>query len=174
MRNVRAQFELSDLGKSLDRRYSIVVGDGAHSQRYTLAPKDQFSDPRWEFLLGEPLTKFAWPSHTGEGLYVTICRQYVNPKFDFSPEAYMRHDWMIGEPDVSRFRLYNPLFARACLNWPTQNGWGDNVPFSEGDSKEFAWSFYDWETKIEEKDVKYTVKRLDDSDDFKEFIITLN
>ena len=41
MRNIRAQFELTNIGKSVDRRYSIIVGDGIHSQRYTLAPKDQ-------------------------------------------------------------------------------------------------------------------------------------
>lgn len=174
MRKVRAQFELSNTGKSVDRRYTIVVGDGFHSQSYTLAPKDQFSDHRWEMLLGESLTKFAWASNTSEGLYVSIFRQYVNPAFDFSLEAYRRQSWFLAEPEVSAFRLYNPLFARACLNWPTNNGWGDSVPFSEGDIKQFTWDFDDWQTKIEEKDVKYTVQRLDDSNDFKEFIIKLD
>lgn len=175
MRKIRAQFELSNTGKAVDRRYAITVGDGWHSQVYTLAPPDQFSDHRWEMLLGESLQKFAWASNTSEGMYINIYRQYVNPKFDFSLEAYRRQDWFLAEPEVSHFRLYNPLFARPCLNWPEGGTrWGDGIPFSEGDTKQFAWEFSDWETKIEEKDVKYTVQRLDDSDDFKEFIIKLD
>ena len=51
MREIRAQFELTEKGKSLDRRYSIIVGDGIHSHNFTLAPKDQFSDHRWNMLL---------------------------------------------------------------------------------------------------------------------------
>ena len=175
MRKIKAYFELSNTGKSIDRRYSIVVGDGAHSQSFTLAPQDQFSDHRWDMLLGDSLLNCDWASNTSEGMYVTIYRQYVNPEFDFSLKQYRENNWMLAEPDVSTFRLYNPLFARACLNWPNgRNGWGDSVPFSEGDTKQFAWSFTDWQTKIEEKDVKYTVHRSDDSDDFKEFVIRLD
>jgi len=174
MREIRAQFELTDKGKSLDRRYSIIVGDGVHSQNFTLAPKDQFSDHRWDMLLGEASVHCDWCSNNSEGLYVTIVRQYVNPEFDFSIEAYRRQDWFLAEPEVTQFRLYNPLFARACLDWPTRNGWGNSVPFSEGDTKQYAWSFASWEPKIEEKDVQYTVHRLDDSDNFKEFIIKLD
>ena len=175
MREIRAQFELTEKGISVDRRYSIIVGDGIHSQIFTLAPpKDPFSDFQWHMLLGESRIKWDWCSNNGEGMYVTIVRQYVNQEFDFSPEAYVRHDWMLDEPDVSRFRLYNPLFARACLDWPTSHGWGNSVPFSEGDTKHYSWSYSSWDSKIEEKDVQYTVQRLDDSDDFKEFIIKLD
>jgi len=175
MREIRAQFELTQKGISVDRRYSIIVGDGIHSQNFTLAPpKDPFSDFQWNMLLGESRTKWDWCSNNSEGMYVTIVRQYVNPEFDFSPEAYMRHDWLLDAPEVTRFRLYNPLFARACLDWPTGHGWGNSVPFSEGDTKQYAWSYSVWEPKIEEKDVQYTVQRLDDSDDFKEFIIKLD
>ena len=42
------------------------------------------------------------------------------------------------------------------------------------DEKQFEWSVTDWETKIDEQHVKYTVKRLDDSDDYKEFLIRLD
>jgi hypothetical protein len=80
----------------------------------------------------------------------------------------------LDDPEVSKFRLYNPLFARACLDWPTERGWGNSVPFSEGDTKHYSWSYSVWDPKIEEKDVQYTVQRLDDSDDFKEFIIKLD
>lgn len=174
MRKVRAQFELSDKGKSVDRRYTIIVGDGFHSQSYTLAPKDQFSDHRWDMLLGEPLTSFAWPSNTNEGLYVNIVRQYVNPAFDFSLEAYRNQEWFLGEPEVAAFRLYNPWIGKPFLSWAGRGRWSDDVDFSEGDTNEFEWSFSDYETKIEEKNVKYTIHRQDDSDDFKEFIIKLD
>jgi hypothetical protein len=175
MREIRARFELTDLAKSVDRRYSIVVGDGIHSERFTLAPKDQFTDHRWEMLLGDSFLDFTWASNNGEGMYVTIARQYVDPAFDFSLEAYRRGNWFRALPEVSQFRLYNPLFARPCLNWPEGGArWGDGLPFSEGDQKQFAWSFKDWETKIEETDVQYTVKRLSDSDNYKEFLIRLD
>jgi hypothetical protein len=174
MRNIRAQFELTNTGKSVDRRYSIIVGDGIHSQRYTLAPKDQFSDHRWDMLLGEASTHCEWNSNTSEGMYITIVRQYVNPEFDFSVDAYRNHEWFLAEPEVVGFRLYNPWIGKPFLSWAGRGRWGDDVDFKEGDTNEFAWSFADWETKIEEKDVKYTVQRLDDSDNFKEFIIKLD
>lgn len=174
MRKVRAQFDLSDKGKSVDRRYTIIVGDGFHSQSYTLAPKDQFSDHRWDMLLGEPLTSFGWPSNTNEGLYVNIIRQYVNPAFDFSLEAYRNREWFIAEPEVAAFRLYNPWIGKPFLSWAGRGRWNEDVDFREGDTNEFEWSFSDYETKIEEKNVKYTIHRQDDSDDFKEFIIKLD
>jgi hypothetical protein len=175
MRKVRARFELTDLAKSVDRRYTVVVGDGAHSERFCLAPKDQFNDYRWEMLLDESHLEYTWASNSSEGMYVTIYRQYVNPQFDFSIDAYRRQDWLLALPEVSMFRLYNPFLARPCLNWPVNHtGWDSGLAFSEGDQHQFAWNFSDWETKIEEKDVQYFVKRLDDSDDFKEFLIRLD
>jgi hypothetical protein len=174
MRKIRAQFELTNTGKSVDRRYTIIVGDGIHSQRYTLAPKDQFSDHRWDMLLGESSTDCAWNSNTSEGMYITIVRQYVNPAFDFSVDAYRNREWFLAEPEVVGFRLYNPWIGKPFLSWAGRGRWSDDVDFKEGDTNEFAWSFADWETKIEEKDVKYTVHRLDDSDNFKEFIIKLD
>ncbi len=174
MRKIKARFELSEKAKSVDRRYWISLGDGCHTNSFTLGPKDQFSRPEWEFLVGPSQLSGEWHSNSDEGMYVHIHRQYVNPNFGFTPEEYQRGSWLIGQPAVSEFRLYNPLFARPCLNWPTQNGWGDGLPFSEGDQHQFAWSIEDWETKIEEKDVQYKVKRLNDSDDYKEFLITLD
>ncbi len=174
MRNIRAQFELTNTGKSVDRRYSIIVGDGVHSQSYTLAPKDQFSDHRWDMLLGEASTHCEWNSNTSEGMYITIVRQYVNPAFDFSVDAYRNHEWFLAEPEVVGFRLYNPWIGKPFLSWAGRGRWSSDISFKEGDTNEFAWSFADWETKIEEKDVKYTVQRLDDSDNFKEFIIKLD
>ena len=53
MRDIRAQFDLSKIGQQIDRRYTVHVGDGFHSQSFTLAPPDQFSkDHRWDMLLG--------------------------------------------------------------------------------------------------------------------------
>lgn len=175
MRKIRAQFELSKKGQSLDRRYVIAVGDGFHSETYTLAPPDQFSDHKWDMLLGDSHLTCEWASNTEEGMYVTILRQYVNPDFDFSdPEAYRRQDWLIAEPDVSVFRLYNPFLARPFLSWGGKSRWTDDVPFSEGDSHDYTWSFSDWDSKIKETDVLYTIERLGDSDNFKEFKITLD
>lgn len=175
MREIRAQFELTDRAIAVDRRYCISLGDGIHSTSFTLGPKDQFSKPEWEFLVGPSVLSASWHSNNGEGMYVHICRQYVNPNFGFTPKEYQENSWLLGLPEVSHFRLYNPFLARPCLNWP-ENGtrWGEGIPFSNGDQKQFAWSFEDWETKIEEKDVQYTVKRLDDSDDYKEFLIRLD
>ena len=174
MRKVRAQFELTKKGQDVDRRYTIIVGDGIHSQNYTLAPKDQFSDHRWDMLLGESLTSCEWTSNTNEGLYVTVVRQYVNPKFDFSIDAYRNREWFLAAPEVTGFRLYNPWIGKPFLSWSGRGRWNDDVDFKEGDTNEFTWSFSDWETKIEEKDVKYTIHRFDDSDNFKEFIIKLD
>ncbi len=174
MREIKAKFELTQRAISVDRRYWISLGDGIHTYSFTLGPKDQFSRPEWEFLVGPSQLSGEWHSNNGEGMYVHIYRQYVNPNFDFTPEAYQRQGWLIGQPEVSNFRLYNPILARPCLNWPEGNRWGDGLPFSEGDQHQFAWSIEDWETKIEEKDVQYTVKRLNDSDDYKEFLITLD
>lgn len=174
MKEIKARFELTERAIAVDRRYWISLGDGIHTSSFVLGPKDQFSRPEWEFLVGPSQLSGEWHSNNGEGMYVHIHRQYVNPEFDFTPEAYQRHNWLIGEPVVSEFRLYNPLFARPCLNWPTKNGWGDGLPFSEGDQHQFAWSIDDWETKIQEKDIQYTVKRLNDSDDYKEFLIRLD
>lgn len=175
MRDIRAQFELSGLGQQVDRRYIIAVSDGVHSKTFTLAPPDQFSkDHRWDMLLGHSSLHGDWVSNSDEGMYVTICRQYVNPDFDFSIEQYQNRQWLLGQPDVSSFRLYNPWIGRPFLSWAGKRGWTTDVSFSEGDSYQFAWSFSDWETKIEENDVKYSIQRLDDTNDFKEFIIKLD
>jgi len=175
MREIRARFELSEKAKSVDRRYCISLGDGIHTEFFTLAPEDQFSSFQWQFLLGESKLDGTWHSNNSEGMYVHIYRQYVNPNFGFTPQEYQQESWLLAEPEVSHFRLYNPFLARPCLDWPIKyTQWGNSIPFSEGDQHQFSWSFSDWETKIEEKDVKYTVKRLDDSDDYKEFLIVLD
>ena len=175
MRKIRAHFELTKTGIAVDRRYVIVVGDGSHSQSFVLGPQDQFSRAEWEFLVGPTQQSIEWHSDTNEGMYVTISRQYVNPNFDFTQEGYLRQDWLIGLPEVSQFRLYNPFIGRPFISWPiNHSSWGNNDPFSEGDEKQFEWSVTDWETKIDEQHVKYTVKRLDDSDDYKEFLISLD
>lgn len=175
MRKIRARVKLTEKAISVDRRYSVVLGDGFHSERFCLAPNDQFSDHRWDMLLGQSHLDFTWASNSAEGMYVTIARQYVNPAFDFSIEEYRRGKWLLGQPEVSEFRLYNPFLARPCLNWPVSyNSWDSGLPFSEGDQHQFAWSFSDWETKIDEKDVQYTVKRLNDSEYYKEFLIRLD
>lgn len=175
MRKIRLQIELTEKAVALDRRYWISLGDGFNGSAFTLAnPDDQFSDTKWQFILGEPHLSGSWSSITSEGMYVHISRQYVNPNFDFSQEEYQRQSWLIGNPEVSSFRLYNPLFARPCLNWDINNRWSDGQPFSEGDQFQYAWSFADWETKIEEREVQYYVKRLDDSDNYKEFLIRLD
>lgn len=174
MREIRAQFELTEKAISVDRRYVVVVGDGIHSERFVLGPKDQFSRPEWDFLVGPSELSVTWHSNNGEGMYVHIARQYVNPKFDFTPDAYRREEWLLDLPEVSHFRLYNPLFARPCLNWPNGNRWGTGIPFSEGDQHQFAWDYASYELKIKESDVQYYVKRLDDTDDYKEFLIRLD
>lgn len=180
MKNIRAQFKLSEHAIAVDRRYVVTVGDGVHSSRFVLGPHDQFDRPEWEFLVGPSTVSGEWRSDRDEGMYVHIYRQYVNPEFDFSIEGYKREQWLWDLPEVSCFRLYNPLFARPCLNWPDPktNGWASGQPFSEGDQHSYAWDFtlQDYESReirSVEKDVQYRVKRLADTD-FKEFLITLD
>ena len=175
MRKIRLQIELTEKAIALDRRYWVSLGDGFNGSSFTLArPDDQFSDLRWQFILGDPKLSASWSSITSEGMYVHISRQYVNPHFGFTPEEYQRESWLIGDPEIASFRLYNPWFARPCLNWIENSRWNDGQPFSEGDQCQYAWSFADWETKIEENDVQYYVKRLADSDNYKEFLIRLD
>ena len=174
MRKIRAKFELTEKAIGVDRRYRISVGDGWNSTTFSLAPEDQFSSPGWQSLLGESTLDNTWQTSTDEGMYVTIFRQYVNPNFGFTPEEYTNNSWLIAEPIISEFRLYNPFLARPCLNWSERDHWSSGQPFSEGDQFQYDWNFSDWETKIEETNVHYTVKRLDDSDDFKEFLIRLD
>lgn len=176
MRKIRTKFELSEKGISVDRRYVIVVGDGVHGERFVLGPKDQFSRPEWEFLVGPSNLSATWHSDTDEGMYVTFARQYVNPNFDFEPDSYRRGDFLLDLPDVQEFRLSNPLFARPGLSWPNKGrtGWIWADSYSEGDEHQYSWSYENWELKLSETDVRYTVKRLNDSDDYKEFLVRLD
>lgn len=174
MREIRARFELTEKAISLDRRYWISLGDGIHTESFTLGPKDQFSRPEWEFLVGPSLLSGSWHSNNGEGMYVHIFRQYVNPDFDFSMEGYQNQGWLLGLPEVAEFRLYNPILARPCMNFPKGDRWGDGIPFSEGDQHQFGWTVDEYDFPIKEVDVQYYVKRLDDSDDYKEFLIRLD
>jgi hypothetical protein len=105
---------------------------------------------------------------------VDVWRQYPNPEFDFSIEGYQRHDWLLAEVDVTTFRLYNPLFARACLDWPHGNRWdGGSIAFSEGDRHQFGYDVNIYQFKYNEQGVQWAVKRYDDTDDYKEFELTL-
>lgn len=187
MRLIRARFEIEGNGMSKGHRYTVSVGDGIHSEVCLLTnPNDKYSkDFRWG-ILGEAKTDFTWSSQTSEGMYVTISRQYPNDNFDFTPESYKRGNWLLADVEVTHFRFYNPFLARPFLQWArSYDRWdGDEVPFSEGDQKEFAynienqWSIDDngnpYQIKIEEHGIKWTVRRNDDSDDYKEFVIRLS
>ena len=181
MRGIRARFKLEVNGQAAGHRYWISLGDGSHTDSATLASaRDAYAGWQWASLLGEPEQDHTWATASGEGMYVTVYRQYPNPKFGFEPQDYQRQNWIIAEPEVAHFRLYNPLFARACMNFsdgPTR--WGDSIPFSEGDTKTFAYSvdeyFWDGEHEpIVEHDIKWSVHRSDDSDNYKEFTVTLS
>lgn len=175
MKEIRVHIELTERAIAVDRRYCISLGDGIHGSSFVLGPKDQFSRPEWEFLVGPSQLSGEWHSNNGEGMYVRISRQYVNPNFGFTPQEYQQGSWLLGQPEVSTFRLYNPLFARPCLNFPKNSTqWGDGIPFSEGDQHQFAWTVNEYEFPIKELDVQYYVKRLGDSDDYKEFLIRLD
>lgn len=184
MKWVRARIELDQKGIDAGHRYEVVVGDGAHSESFVLAGNDKYSsDARWQMLLGESMSLFSWGGHTSEGLYVRVSRQYPNDKFDFSPEAYQRGNWLENDADVMQFRLYNPFLARPYLQFAKSNSkWdGPEFPFSEGDQKTFQYDVEDFWLQDEnkwwgkaEKGVKYTVRRNDDTSDFKEFVIRLS
>lgn len=175
MRNVRARFELDQKGIDKGHRYSITVGDGSHSEMFTLAnPSGEYSDPRWSMLLGDSRRDFSWGSQTSEGIYVSISRQYPNKDFDFEPESYKEHKWLESEVDLSAFRLYNPFLGRPFLQWDTGAKWGDSLSFSEGDQHQFSYTIDMWQFPHNEHDVQWTVRRNDDSDYYKEFVIRLS
>jgi hypothetical protein len=188
MRDIKARFEIDNKGMDKGHRYTVVVGDGFHSQLNTLAnPKDKYSkEMRWGSLLGDAKMDFTWASSRSEGMYVTIARQYPNDDFDFSPEAYIRGNWLKAQIDVANFRLYNPFWGRPFLQFSNRsNRWdGEEIAFSEGDQKQFhydienQWSIDDngnsYQMKIEEHGVQWTARRNDDSDDYKEFVIRLS
>lgn len=174
MRGIKLKMNITDLGIHQGHRYCVRVGDGSRSEIYTLAdPTDRYAGPQWSSLIGSANRAASWSTDSG-WMYVDVWRQYPNPAFDFSIESYQRHDWLLADVDVTTFRLYNPLFARACLDWPHGNKWdGGSIPFSEGDSHDFKYDVDIYQFKYNEKGVRWSVKRHDDSDNFKEFELTL-
>lgn len=175
MRNIRTRFEIDQKGIDLGHRYRITVGDGFHSELVTIAdPTGKYNAPQWQMLLGESLRDWTWSSNSSEGMYIHITRQYPNADFDFQPESYKEYGWLEAEMDVASFRLYNPFLARPFLQWDNGSKWGAELPFSEGDKHQFGYSIEQWEFKHNEKDVQWTVKRNDDSDYYKEFVIRLS
>ena len=175
MRGISLRVQLDPKALAQGQRYQVRVGDGVNSVIYTLAdPKSHYNTPQWNALLGEANASIHWQTRSSEGMYVDVFRQYPNPNFDFQPESYQRAQWLTALWDVTTFRLYNPFLARPCLDWPTKNGWGNSVPFSEWDSHSWAYSIDDYEANIHEHDVKYKVTRTNDSDDYKEFSLELS
>lgn len=174
MRGIKLQVNITDLALSRGHRYGLRMGDGANSQIYTLASTtDQYSSPQWSMLLGDSHKSIVWSTDRQE-MYVDIWRQYPNPDFDFSPEGYQHYRWLTADMDVSTFRLQNPLFMRACLDWPHGNTWsGGNVPFSEGDQHTYTYDVNQYQFKYNELGVKWNIRRNDDTDNFKEFVVTL-
>jgi len=177
MRGIRVRFEITPQAINKGHRYDISTTNGSNPHGWTLAdPKDKYSTNfAWRSLLGEPETSIVSSSNT-QTLSVQICRQIPNPHFDpMDPQSFIQHKDFQFLSDVSSFRLYNPLFARPYLQWNQ----GGSIPFSEGDEKHFAYEVekiwnerYDY--VIPEKDIQWSVHRLDDSSDFKEFLIKLD
>lgn len=174
MRGIKLEFNLTELAVQKGHRYVVRMGDGIRSEVYTLAnPTDQYNTPQWSMLVGESRKTVVWSTDRQE-MYVDIWRQYPNPAFDFSPEGYQHYEWLLAQMDVTTFRLNNPLFMRACLDWPHGNSWtGGSVPFSEGDSHTYSYDINEYQFKYNESGVKWAIKRHDDSDNFKEFAVTL-
>lgn len=183
MRNVKLRVELNGNGIDKGHRYVVRIGDGIHSELMLLAnTTDKYSSGQWTMLLGTPQTTSAWASSTNEGMYVTITRQYPNSDFDFQPESYKEEKWLENQIEVAEFRLYNPFLARPFLQWKKSNErWdGDEIPFSEGDQHQFHYDIHEWDYEKQvwwsknETGINWTVRRNDDSDDYKEFVIKLS
>jgi hypothetical protein len=181
MRGIRARIEITQQGIDKGHRYWISTTNGNDPHTYLLAGnKDIYSaDYAWRTLLGDPNTSIV-TSSPSQNLSISIWRQIPNPHFDpHNPKDYQSgKDWQCGI-DVNGFRLYNPPLARPYLQWDLGGRWGDEVPFSEGDQHQYAYDIekiwddrYDYVTP--EKGVQWTVRRLDDSDNFKEFVIKLS
>jgi hypothetical protein len=105
-------------------------------------------------------------------MYITFERQVPNPAFDFSPEAFQRQDWLKGLYAVDDFRVLNPWIGRPIMSWNVGGRWANHYSFSEGDTGYFSYAIDDYYTQFQES-AQYRVHRLDDSDNYKEFIIAL-
>lgn len=183
MRRIKLRVELNGAGIEKGHRYVVRTGDGFNSALSLLASTtDVYSKGQWPFLLGNPQTNGTWASTTSEGMYVTIFRQYPNSDFDFQPESYKKENWLENQIEVADFRLYNPFLARPFLQWNTSSThWdGEQIPFSEGDQRQFGYNIHEWDYEKQawwsknESGINWSVRRTDDSDDYKEFVIKLS
>ena len=85
MRGIHVYFVLDTIGIKAEHRYSLTLGDGNHSQVFTLAnPYSEYASDRWSPLLGESKRTVEWQTDSSAGIYVTLSRQYPNPNFEFT------------------------------------------------------------------------------------------
>ena len=174
MRGVRVQFELGAVAVANNWRYSITLGDGTPGPVVCLAnPNDQYSRPQWANLLGKAVTRAEWATSSSEGMYITFERQVPNPGFDFTdPRAYEQQGWLKGLYTVDDFRILNPWIGRPMMSWYVGARWTNHYTYSEGDTGYFKYLIDDYYTDLHETG-QYRVHRLDDSSNYKEFIIVL-
>lgn len=174
MRGIRLQFELGHRAIANNWRYTVNLSDGNPGPLTCLAnPNDQFSEVKWTSLLGVPVTNCVWTTVSAEGMYVNINRQVPDPNFNFNdPDSYQRQGWLKGLYTVDEFRVYNPWIGRPFMSWNHGNRWTNNYTFSEGDTGYFNYGIDDYYNNIQESG-QYRVHRLDDSSNYKEFIIVL-
>lgn len=174
MRGIRIQFELGHQAVANNWRYTVNLSDGLPGPSSCLAnPNDQYSEVKWTSLLGVPVTKGVWTTVSSEGMYVSLDRQLPNSEFNFNdPDQYQRREWIKALYPVTELRIYNPWIGRPFLSWPVKGGWGKNYTFSEGDTGYFSYAIDDYELGIKEQG-QYRVHRLNDSSNYKEFIILL-
>lgn len=181
MRGIRVKIEITQQGIDKGHRYWISTTNGNDPHTYLLADcKDKYAtDIGWRSLLGDPNSSIVTSSNT-QNLSIQIYRQIPNPHFDpHNPDDYIKHkEWECGL-DVNSFRFYNPVLARPFLQWDLGASWGSEQPFSEGDQHQYAYDIEKiWDERydyiVPEKGIQWTVRRNDDSDNFKEFVIRLS
>jgi len=174
-RGVRLTMELDSHGLNKNHRYVVTLGDGGNSGQILLAnTQDQYADPRWRMLLGDARHSAAWQTDTNQ-IYVTVHRQYPNPDFDFEPASYQHREWLAADIEITQFRLYNPWMGWPTLDWPKGNGWnGGHINYGQGEEHDFSYSIDEYLFKYNESDVHWKVRRNDDSDNYKEFVLRLS
>ena len=152
-KGVALSMEIAQEGLDKGHRYLVTVGDGSRSEVFLLASNmDQYGDSRWTFLLGDPLKKTRWQTDSSQ-IYVSVCRQYPNPDFDFKPESYQHYEWLIADIEVSHFRLHNPWIGWPTLDWPFHDTWnGGSIKYGQDESHEFKYSIDEYGFKFNEKD----------------------
>lgn len=180
MRGHRVEFRLGKQAQSLGHRYRVSLSNGMKTLAYNIGPTDnQYTRGHWNMLLGETYVSVA-PSFEETEVFLHIYRQIPNDDFDFeNPASYDHGSWAWNLP-VFEGRCMNPPFP---FGRPFIDEWAGGKTirewtFSQDETwhKEYDLKEYSWDEslpKIDYGPYKWSIHRAYDSDNFKEWVITL-